>query len=101
MKNMDTEKKYNFNLKLLSGIISFFLLDVLLVIQLVSKKDYLVKYNIYCAMITGLISFILVFVCDIFVKKNYEKKLRIIFLIIFLLFFILLLLNCKFVYLAF
>jgi len=86
------------NPRLIPGIILFFFLDVLLIVQIISHTDYLVKYNAKCLIVIGPVSFVLSLIGNLFAKKKHEKILGLIFIFIYILFFVLLVINCKFVY---
>ncbi|MBP5575923.1 MAG: hypothetical protein J6X67_04070 [Treponema sp.] len=94
---MNTENN-NFNPRLIPGIIFFSLIDVLLIVQIVLHKDFLIKYNTKCVVIIGLVSFGLSLIGNLFGKKQHEKKFLLAFIFIFTLFYVLLFVNFKFVY---
>lgn len=86
------------NPRLIPGIILFFFMDVLLIVQIISHKDFLVKYNTKCLLIIGSVSFVLSLIGNLFAKKKYEKIFGLILIFVFILFFALLFVNCKVVY---
>lgn len=88
----------NLNPRLLPGIIFFSLTDILLIVQIILRNDFLLKYNTKCVIIIGSVSFALSLIADLFVKKKYEKTYFLIFIFVFFLFFVLLLINFKLVY---
>lgn len=94
---MDT-KNDNCNPRLLPGIILFFFMDVLLIIQIVLHKDFLVKYNTKSLIIIASVSFVLSLIGNLFAKKKHEKIFGLILIFVFILFFALLFINCKVVY---
>lgn len=88
----------SFNPKLIPGIIFFFLADVLLIVQIVLHKDFLIKYNTKCVIIICLVSFVLSLIGNLFEKKKHEKKCFLVFTFVFTLFYVLLFINFKVVY---
>lgn len=97
MRNMNTNNN-SFNPKLIPGIIFFFLADVLLIVQIVLHKDFLIKYNTKCIIIICLVSFVLSLIGNLFEKKKHEKKCFLVFTFVFTLFYVLLFINFKVVY---
>lgn len=70
---MDSENK-DCNPRLLPGILMFSFLDVLLIVQIILHKDFLVKYNAKCLIVIGPLSFVLSLIGNLFVKKNMKKN---------------------------
>lgn len=94
---MDSENN-NFNPRLIPGITFFFLSDLLLIVQIILHKDFLIKYNTKCLIIICLLSFVLSLIGKLFEKKKHEKKCLLVFISVFTLFYLLIFINFKSVY---
>lgn len=81
--------------KCFTGSICCLFLNILLIIQIVLKPDFLMKYDNESFIVTGFISFILSLCFAKIEKKLSVKKCGLIFISLFILFFILLFIKYK------